>query len=112
MKKKPLLHLEFGVNDLDEIRLLVHEWEEILIDVFDQSEWDFQLHTALVTGFTIVRVTIEDRLPGQEVLLNFAAPEEIIIQFLDTLEAKGVVFQEQTIIPKMLMKCRMNPQAE
>jgi hypothetical protein len=112
MKKKPLFHLEFGVNSLDDIRLLVQEWEEVLLDFFDQSEWDFQLHTALVTGFKIVRVTIEDRLPGQEVLLKFAAPKEIIIQFLDTLEAKGVAFQEQTIIPKMLIKCRMTPPTE
>lgn len=110
--KEPLFHLEFGVNSLNDIRLLVHEWEEILIDVFDQYEWEFQLHLGLVTGYKIVRITIEDRLPGEEVLLNFAAPKEVIIQFLDTLKAKGVAFQEQTIIPEMLIKCRMNPQAE
>ena len=69
-----LCYLEFGVANLDEIRLLVTKWKAVLLKVFDTSLFDVEYHTHLVSDWEQVRVVIEDRVPGQEVLLNFIAP--------------------------------------
>lgn len=96
--KKPLLHLEFGVNSLDDIRLLVNQWDEVLSNVFKKSKCDLQC-------YAIVRVTIEDRVPGQKVLLNFMAPPEVIKEFLNVMEKRGVEFSRRDLIPEVIVKC-------
>jgi hypothetical protein len=107
--KYRLCNLEFGVNNLEDIRLLVTTWTALLVDVFDDTPFDVRYHTSLVNDWDQVRVVIEDRVPGQEVLLNFVAPEDVVQRFLDSLEEKGLEFTRGDPIPKMMIKCWFPP---
>jgi hypothetical protein len=107
--KKPLCYLEFVVSNLEEIRLLVTQWDETLSLAFDDTPWDFQFHTALVTGWAQIWVIVEDRLPGQEVLLHFVAPWEVVERFLDALEAKGKDVGRRDVVAGFIIKCWFQP---
>jgi hypothetical protein len=54
----------------------------------------------------LVYVTIEDRLPGDQVCLNFTAELEVLDRFLSSLEKDGLKFTRNEFIPGLLILCR------
>jgi hypothetical protein len=62
-----------------------------------------------VSSWEYVRVVVEDRVPGQEVLLSFVGPHDVLDRFLDALEAKGQEFARRDIVPGMMFKCWFPP---
>jgi len=77
-----MCRLEFGVNCLADIRFLYKAW-----DRFWTLEGEAPPHSILVY------VMIEDRLPGEQVSLNFIASPEVLERFLGILEGIGhIVF--------------------
>jgi hypothetical protein len=56
----------------------------------------------------LVYVTIEDRLPGEQVSLNFQASPEMLNRFLRALEQDGFKFSRNEFIPGFLIMCRVD----
>ena len=59
------------------------------------------------TSIRLVYVTIEDRLPGEQVSLNFQASTEMLDRFLSILEQDGLKFSRDEIVPGFLIICRV-----
>jgi hypothetical protein len=55
----------------------------------------------------LVYVTIEDRLPGEQVSINFQASTEVLDQFMSILEQDGLRFSCDEIVPGLLTICRV-----
>jgi hypothetical protein len=91
------VRLEFGVNCLADIRFLYKSW-----DRFWTLEGGTPPHSILVY------VTIEDRLPGEQVSLNFTASPEMLDRFLRILEQDGLKFSRNELLPGFLIMCRMD----
>ena len=60
--KTRMCRLEFGINCLADIRFLYHAWDRL-----------WTLEGGVPPHSILVYVTIEDRLPGEQVSLNFTA---------------------------------------
>ena len=56
----------------------------------------------------LVYVTIEDRLPGDQVSLNFTASTEMLDRFMRILEKDGLKFTRNDLIPGFLILCRVD----
>ena len=84
--------LEFGINCLPDIRFLYYAWDRL---------W------SLEGEVPIVYVTIEDRLPGEQVCVNFQASTEMLDRFLRILEQDGLRFSCDEIVPGLLTICRV-----
>ena len=56
-----------------------------------------------------VTVEVEDRRPGEEVLLSFLAPKEVLERFLADLRKEGLEVSEDPLIPGILLTCRLKP---
>ncbi len=91
------VRLEFGINCLADIRALYHAR-----DRFWTLEGGVPPHSILVY------VTIEDRLPGEQVSLNFQGSPEVLDEFLTTLEQDGLKFTRNDLIPGFLIMCRVD----
>ena len=50
---------------------------------------------------------MEDRRPGEEVLLTFLAPKEVLERFLADLRAQGLEVTEEPLIPGVAITCRL-----
>jgi len=55
----------------------------------------------------LVYATIEDRLPGEQVGLNFQASTEMLDKFMRILEQDGLRFSCDEIVPGLLTICRV-----
>ena len=55
-----------------------------------------------------VTVMVEDRLPDEPVHLQFAAPQEILEHFRQTLQGQGYNLSEQVIIPGLISVYKMH----
>ena len=75
MMKFRLCRLEFVVSGLEDIRFLYRAWDS-LWTVEDRGN----------TDNILVYVTVDDRLPGEEVSLNFNATPKVLEKFLSILE--------------------------
>ncbi|MGA9754422.1 MAG: hypothetical protein WBV23_04690 [Desulfobaccales bacterium] len=95
--KTRICRLEFGINCLADARFLYHAW-----DRFWTMEGGVPPHTLLVY------VTIEDRLPGEQVSLNFQASMEMLDKFMSILKQDGLKFTRSVIIPAFLIICRVD----
>jgi hypothetical protein len=84
--------LEFGVNCLSDIRFLFKTRDRF---------WSLKGEVPLVY------VTIEDRLPGEQVGLNFQASTEMLDKFMRILEQDGLRFSCDEIVPGLLTICRV-----
>ncbi len=73
--------LEFTVFRLADIRLLYKAWDR-LWTTEDQRN----------TDSVMVYITVDDRLPGEAVSLNFNATPDILDKFLSILEQVGLRF--------------------
>jgi hypothetical protein len=95
--KPRMCRLEFGVNCLADIRFLYHAW-----DRFWTLEGGVPAHSILTY------VTIEDRLPGEQVSLNFTTSMEMLDKFMGILEQNGLKFTRDEFIPGFLILCRVD----
>ena len=94
--KSRLCRLEFGINCLGDIRFLYQAWDRL-----------WTLGGGVPPQSILVYVTIEDRLPGDQVSLNFTASPEMLDRFLSTLEQDGFKFTRNEFIPGFLIICRV-----
>ena len=88
--------LEFGINCLADARFLYHAWDRLWT-----QEGGVPPHSILVY------LTIEDRLPGEQVNLNFQASPEVLDRFLEILKKDGLQFTRNDLIPDFLIMCRV-----
>jgi hypothetical protein len=89
--------LEFGVNSLADMRALYHAWDRL-----------WTLEGGVPPYSILVYVMVDDRLPGEQVSLNFTASPEVLDRFLDTLEQDGLKFTRNDFIPGFLVFCRVD----
>lgn len=88
--------LEFGINCLADIRFLYKARDRI---------WTLE---GGVPPFSIlVYVMIEDRLPGEQVTLNFQASPDVLNRFLEILKKDGLQFTRNDLIADFLIMCRV-----
>jgi hypothetical protein len=95
--KTRLCRLEFGVTCLADIRFLYHAWDRL-----------WTLEGGVPPHSILVYVTIEDRLPGEQVSLNFTAEMEVLEKFMSRLEQDGLKFTRNEVIPGFLILCRVD----
>ena len=95
--KSHLCRLEFGVSSLANIRLLIKAWDRILA-----------LEPPGTSQSAIVAATVDDRLPGEQVSLNFYEIPKVLDRFLGILEKDGLKFTRDEIIPGFFIMCRVN----
>jgi len=103
MQQQHLQMVEFGVTGLEEVRLLVKRWKKVVAQLAREEE-----------GVTLVWQTrrpvgieVEDRRPGEEVLLTFLAPKEVLERFLEDLRGQGLEVTEEPLIPGLAITCRL-----
>ena len=97
--QQQLQMVEFGVAGLAEVRTLVKRWKKVLAELGREEEGPamvWQTHRQ-------VGVEVEDRQPGEEVLLTFLAPKEALERFLADLKGQGLEVCEEPLIPGVVM---------
>jgi hypothetical protein len=92
--KTHMCRLEFGINCLADIRGLYYAWGRL---------WTPE---GGMPG--LVYVTIEDRLPGEQISINFQASTEVLDRFLSILEKDGLKFSSNELMPGFLIICRVD----
>jgi hypothetical protein len=88
--------LEFGINCLADIRFLYYAWDRL-----------WTMEGGVPPQSILVYLTIEDRLPGDQVCVNFTAEMEVLDRFLEILEHDGLKFTRNEFIPGFLTICRV-----
>ena len=102
MKMQKLQMVEFGVAGLEEVRTLVKRWQKVLAELAKEGVPSLVWKTHRQVG-----VELEDRRPGEEVLLTFLAPREILERFLADLKGQGLEVTEEPLIPGVAITCRL-----
>jgi hypothetical protein len=103
MKQQQQLQMvEFGVTGLAEVRTLVKRWQKLLAGLSKEGVPAMVWKTHRQVG-----VEIEDRRPGEEVLLTFLAPREVLARFLADLRQEGLEVSEEPLIPGVATICRL-----
>jgi hypothetical protein len=51
---------------------------------------------------------VEDRVPGEQVCMNFTAELEVVDRFLGILEKDCLKFSRNEVIPGFLIMCRVD----
>ena len=101
--QQKLQMVEFGVAGLEEVRTLLKRWKKVLAGLAREDEGPslvWQTHRP-------VGVEVDDRRPGEEVLLTFLAPREVLERFLADLRAEGLEVCEEPLIPGVAITCRL-----
>ena len=96
--------MEFGVAGLEDVRTLLKRWKAVLAYPVQESGPSMVMQT-----HRQVTVEVEDRRPGEEVLLTFLAPKEVLERFLADLRQEGLEMSEDPRIPGVLLTCRLKP---
>jgi hypothetical protein len=91
-----LSRLEFVIKGMQDIRLLYRTWASLWTDEERRNNES-----------VLVYVTVDDRLPGGEISLNFYATEEVLDKFLTILEKAGLEFSCEEFIPGLAKICRI-----
>jgi hypothetical protein len=94
--------VEFGVTGLAEIRTLLNRWKKVLAYPLRESGPSLVMQT-----YRQVAVEVEDRRPGEEVLLTFLAPKEVLERFLADLRSQGFEVTEDPLVPGVVITCRL-----
>ncbi len=97
MTKFRLCRLEFIVTGMEDIRFLYRSWDS-LWTVEDRGS----------TDCILVTVSVDDRLPGEPVSLNFHSPEEVLDKFLSILKEKGLKFTCNELLPGLIKTCQID----
>ena len=82
--QEKLQMVEFGVAGLEEVRTLLKRWKKVLAGLAREGGPSAVWQTHRPVG-----VEVEDRRPGEEVLLTFLAPREVLERFLATSGRRG-----------------------
>jgi hypothetical protein len=101
--EQKLQMVEFGVTGLEEVRTLVKRWKQVLAGLAKEDEGP----TMVWQTRRQVGVEVEDRRPGEEVLLTFLAPREVVERFLADLRQEGLEVCEEPLIPGVAITCRL-----
>ena len=101
--EQKLQMVEFGVSGLEEVRILLKRWKKVLAEPAKEDEGPYQVWRT----HRPVGVELEDRRPGEEVLLTFLAPREALERFLADLRAEGLEVTEEPLIPGVAFTCRL-----
>lgn len=88
--------LEFGIITLSDIRFLLRVWRRFWID---QGKG--------IGESGPVDITMEHRVPGEELFLNFTLTPEELERFLTRLGEEGLKFTCDEIVPRMYTTCRL-----
>ncbi len=94
--------VEFKVARLEDIRVLLLRWRQVLAELEDAARPHMVMRT-----FRQVGVEVEHRRPGLEVLLTFLAPQEVLRRFKEDLRNQGYTVQEELLLPGVLSSCRL-----
>ena len=102
--EQKLQMVEFGVRGLAEVRTLVKRWKQVLAEMAKEEEEGPSMvwQTRCPVG-----IEVEDRRPGEEVLLTFLAPREVLERFLADLRGQGLEVCEEPLIPGVATTCRL-----
>ena len=103
--QEKLQMVEFGVSGLEDVRTLVKRWKQVVAGLAREDEAPYQVWRT----HRPVGVELEDRRPGEEVLLTFLAPREVLEKFLADLKAQGLEVCEEPLIPGVAISCRLKP---
>jgi len=103
MQKQHLQMVEFGVTGLEEVRTLVKRWKKVLAELAREEEGP----TMVWQTRCQVGIEVEDRRPGEEVLLTFLAPREVVEYFLADLRGQGLEVMEEPLVPGLAITCRL-----
>ena len=95
--------VEFGVTGLEEVRTLVKRWKKVVAVLAKEDEGP----TMVWQTRRQVGIEVEDRRPGEEVLLTFLAPREVLERFLADLRGQGLEVTEEPLIPGVAITCRL-----
>ncbi len=96
--------VEFRVAGLAEVRTLVNRWKKVLAELDRESGSSLVWKTHHQVG-----VELEDRRPGEEVLLTFLAPKLVPERFLADLRREELEVAEEPLVPGMVITCRLKP---
>ncbi len=101
--QQKLQMVEFGVAGLEEVRTLVKRWKQVVAELAKEDEGPAMVwQTRRQVG-----IEVEDRRPGEEVLLTFLAPREVVEKFLADLRGQGLEVSEEPLIPGVAISCRL-----
>ncbi len=103
--QQKLQMVEFGIRGLADIRTLVKRWKKVLAELAREDEGP----SLVWKTNRPVGIEVEDRRPGEEVLLTFLAPREVLERFLADLRQEGLEMSEDPLIPGILLTCRLKP---
>src|SRR3974390_326419 len=84
--EQKLQMVEFGVTGLEEVRTLLKRWKKVVAELAKEDEGP----SAVWQTHRPVGGEVEDRRPGEEVLLTFLAPREVLERFLADLRGQGL----------------------
>src|SRR3974390_636202 len=101
--EQKLQMVEFGVSGLEEVRTLVKRWKKVVAVLAKEDEGP----TMVWQTRRQVGIEVEDRRPGEEVLLTFLAPREVLERFLADLRQEGLEVCEEPLIPGGATTCRL-----
>jgi hypothetical protein len=100
--EQKLQMVEFGVAGLAEVRTLLKRWKKVVAGLGKEIGPSQVWKTHRQVG-----VELEDRRPGEEVLLTFLAPREVLERFLADLRQEGLEVIEEPLIPGVATICRL-----
>jgi len=100
--KQQLQMMEFGVSGLAEVRTLVTRWKKVMAGLAGEEMPSMVWQTHRQVG-----IEVEDRRPGEEVLLTFLAPKEVLTRFLADLRQEGLEVMEEPLVPGLAILCRL-----
>jgi hypothetical protein len=86
------------------VRTLVKRWKKVLAELAREED---EGPTMVWQTHRQVGIEVEDRRPGEEVLLTFLAPREVLERFLADLRAEGLEVCEEPLIPGVATSCRL-----
>jgi hypothetical protein len=95
--KTRLCRLEFAITGMADLRFLYRAWDNLWA-IEDRGNAES----------IMIYVTVDDRLPGEEVSLNFTATPEVLDKFLGILEQGGLKFSRHDFLPGFLITCRVD----
>jgi hypothetical protein len=108
--KKDMLML-FGVSDLDEVRILVETWREVVETIPRKTSMKIG-RSSLPVSYESVEVIVDTELgPGQDVFLVYMAPLNLIDRFFRALRKMGLNFTQDFDTMGPVIRCRLVPAA-
>jgi hypothetical protein len=102
MEQQRLQMVEFGVTGLKEVRTLMQRWKKVWANLAREG-----VPAAVWKTHRQVGIEVEDRRPGEEVLLTFLAPREVLARFLADLRSQGLEVCEEPLISGYVLICRL-----